>query len=103
MTLLKAKPLKCLARHQSIRGCAEGPSTGEIIAKSANQIVTPKFRRRTKTSYYINQTLLSSWNVGRGSGNETKLNLLQWQWLTKEPILEQLAYNNTISSDDHSS
>ena len=54
-------------------------------------------------SYYINQTLLSSWNVEGGSGNETKLNLLQWQWLTKEPVLEQLTYNNTISSDDHSS
>ena len=32
------------------------PSTGEIIATSANQIVPPKFRGPTKMLYYIHQT-----------------------------------------------
>ena len=32
------------------------PSTGEIIAKSANQIVPPKFLGGTKILYYIHQT-----------------------------------------------
>ena len=41
------------------------PSTGEIIAKSANQIVPPKFRGGTKMLYYIHQTPLSS-------GDETR-------------------------------
>ena len=35
------------------------PSTGEIIATSANQIVPLKFRRPTKMLYYIHQTPLS--------------------------------------------
>ena len=47
------------------------PSTGEIIAKSANQIVLPKFRGGTKILYYIHQTPLSSWRVEGGSGDET--------------------------------
>ena len=47
------------------------PSTGEIIAKSANQIVPPKFRAGTKILYYIHQTPLSSWRVEGGSGDET--------------------------------
>ena len=32
------------------------PSTGEIIATSANQIVPPKFGGPTKMLYYIHQT-----------------------------------------------
>ena len=32
------------------------PSTGGIIATSANQIVPPKFRGPTKMLYYIHQT-----------------------------------------------
>ena len=36
------------------------PSTGEIVATSANQIVPPKFRGPTKMLYYIQQTPLSS-------------------------------------------
>ena len=32
------------------------PSTGEIIATSANQIVPPKFLGPTKILYYIHQT-----------------------------------------------
>ena len=47
------------------------PSTGEIIAKSANQIVPPKFCGGTKILYYIHQTPLSSWRVDGGSGDET--------------------------------
>ena len=47
------------------------PSTGEIIAKSANQIVPPKFRGGTKMLYYIHQTPLSPWRVEGGSGDET--------------------------------
>ena len=43
------------------------PSIGEIIAKSANQIVLPKFYGGTKM-YYIHQTLLSSWRVEGGGG-----------------------------------
>ena len=46
------------------------PSTGEIIATSANQIVPPKFRGPTKM-YYIHQTPLSSCSVEGGSGDET--------------------------------
>ena len=49
------------------------PSTGGIIAKSANQIVPPKFRGGTKILYYIHQTPLSSWRVEGGSGDETSL------------------------------
>ena len=49
------------------------PSTGEIIAKSANQIVPPKFRGGTKILHYIHQTPLSSWRVEVGSGDETNL------------------------------
>ena len=49
------------------------PSTGEIIAKSANQIVPPKFRGGTKILYYIHQTPLSSWRVEGGSGDETSV------------------------------
>ena len=49
------------------------PSTGEIIATSANHIVLPKFRGPTKTLYYIHQTplSLSSCSVDGGSGDET--------------------------------
>ena len=39
------------------------PSTGEMIALSANQIVPPKFCGGTKMLYYIHQTPLSSWSV----------------------------------------
>ena len=42
------------------------PSTGEIIAISANQIVLPKFCGGTKMKYYIHQTPLSSWSVEGG-------------------------------------
>ena len=48
------------------------PSTGEIIAKSANQIVPPKFHGGTKILYYIHQTPFSSWRVEGGSGDETR-------------------------------
>ena len=44
------------------------PSTGEIIAISANQIVLLKFREGTKMLYYIHQTPLSLCNVEVGSG-----------------------------------
>ena len=47
------------------------PSTGGIIATSANQIVPPKFRGPTKMLYYIHQTPLSSSSVEGGSGDET--------------------------------
>ena len=47
------------------------PSTGEIIATSANQIVPPKFRGPTKMLYYIHQTPLSSCSVEGGSGDKT--------------------------------
>ena len=47
------------------------PSTGWIIATSANQIVPSKFRRPTKMLYYIHQTPLSSCSVEGGSGDET--------------------------------
>ena len=47
------------------------PSTGGIIATSANQIVLPKFRGPTKMLYYIHQTPLSSCSVEGGSGDET--------------------------------
>ena len=53
--------------------CGKEASTGEIIAKSANQIVPPKFRGGTKILYYIHQTPLSSWRVEGGSGDETTL------------------------------
>ena len=49
------------------------PSTGEIIATSANQIVLPKFCGPTKMLYYIHQTPLSSCSVEGGSGDEIKL------------------------------
>ena len=49
------------------------PSTGEIIATSANQIVPLKFRGPTKMLYYIHQTLLSSCSVEGGSGDETSV------------------------------
>ena len=48
------------------------PSTGEIIATSANQIVPLKFRGPTKILYYIHQTPLSSCSVEVGSGAETR-------------------------------
>ena len=48
------------------------PSTGEIIATSANQIVPPKFLGGTKMLYYIHQAPLSSWSVEGGSGDETR-------------------------------
>ena len=51
------------------------PSTGEIIATSANQIVPLKFPGPTKMLYYIHQTPLSSCNVEGGSGNETSCKL----------------------------
>ena len=47
------------------------PSTGEIIAASANQIVPPKFCGPTKMLYYIHQTPLSYCSVEGGSGAET--------------------------------
>ena len=47
------------------------PSTGGIIATSANQIVPPKFRGPTKMLYYIHQTPLSFCSVEGGSGDET--------------------------------
>ena len=47
------------------------PSTGGIIATSANQIVPPKFRGPTKMLYYIHQTPLSSSSVEGGAGDET--------------------------------
>ena len=53
------------------------PSTGEIIATSANQIVPPKFRGPTKMLYYIHQTPLSSCSVEGGSGDETTLEIAQ--------------------------
>ena len=49
------------------------PSTGEIIATSANQILPQKFLGGTKMLYYIHQTPLSSWSVEGGSGDETTL------------------------------
>ena len=49
------------------------PSTGEIIATSANQIVLPKFLGGTRMLYCIHQTTLSSCSVEGGSGDETKL------------------------------
>ena len=52
--------------------CGKEASTGEIIAKSANQILPPKFREGTKILYYIHQTPLSSWRVEGGSGDETR-------------------------------
>ena len=52
--------------------CGKEAQYSEIIAKSANQIVPPKFLRGTKMLYYIHQTLLSSWRVEGGSGDETK-------------------------------
>ena len=52
------------------------PSTGDIIATSANQIVPPKFRRGTKMLYYIHQTPLSSWRVEGESGDETTSELV---------------------------
>ena len=43
------------------------PSTGEMIATSANQVVPPKFIGGTKILYYIHQTPpLSSWRVEGG-------------------------------------
>ena len=48
------------------------PSTGGIIATSANQIVPPKFRGPTKMLYYIHQTPLSFCSVEGGSGDETR-------------------------------
>ena len=50
------------------------PSTGEIIATSANQIVPPKFRGPTNILYYIQQTPFSSCSVEGGSGAETRPN-----------------------------
>ena len=50
------------------------PSTGEIIATSANQIVPPKFRGPKKMLYYIHQTHLSSCSAEGGSGDETSRN-----------------------------
>ena len=47
------------------------PSTGEIIAKSANQIVPPKFRGGAKVLYCIHQIPLSSWRIEGESGDET--------------------------------
>ena len=47
------------------------PSTGEIIATSANQIVPTKFRGPTKMLYYIHQTPLVSCSVEGRSGDET--------------------------------
>ena len=53
---------------------ARKPSTSEIIATSANQIVPPKFRGPTKMLYYTHQTPLSSCSVeGAGSGDETNV------------------------------
>ena len=47
------------------------PSTGEIIATSANQIVPLKFRGPTKMLYYIHQTPPFLFSVEGGSGDET--------------------------------
>ena len=49
------------------------PSTGEMNATSANQIVLPKFCRPTKMLYYYAPDPLSSCSVEGGSGDETKL------------------------------
>ena len=57
---------------RSVKVCGKEASTGEIISKSANQIVPPKFRGGTKMLYYIHQTPLSSWRVEGGSGDETR-------------------------------
>ena len=51
---------------------ARKPSTGEIIATSANQIVPPKFHGPTKMLYYIHQTPLSFCSIEGGSGDETR-------------------------------
>ena len=51
------------------------PSTGEIIATSANQIVPLKFCGPIKM-YYIHQTPFSSCSVEGGSGDETTSKLV---------------------------
>ena len=53
------------------------PSTCEIIATSANQIVPPKFHGPTKMLYYIHQTPFSSCSVEGGSGDETTVQVDQ--------------------------
>ena len=47
------------------------PSTGEIIATSANQIVPLEFLEGTIMLYYIHQNPLSPWGVEGGSEDET--------------------------------
>ena len=47
------------------------PTTGEIIATSANQIVPPKFCGPTTMLNYIHQTPLFSCSVEGGFGDET--------------------------------
>ena len=55
------------------------PSTGEIIATSANQIVLPKYLGGTKMLYYIHQTPLSFWSVeGGGSRDKTSDTVEVW-------------------------
>ena len=63
--------------------CGKEASTGEIIAKSANQIVPPKFRGGTKMLYYIHQTPLSSWRVEGGSGDETTQFAVVYAYLSR--------------------
>ena len=71
------------------------PSTGEIIATSANQIVPLKFHGPTKILYYIHQTPLSSSSVEGGSGAETiqmHEQSIHYQWYTSSSIVSNTYY-----------
>ena len=54
------------------------PSSGEIIATSANQIVPPKFRGPTTILYYIHQTPLFSCSVVEGGSGAETSRYLDW-------------------------
>ena len=63
------------------------PSTGEIIATSANQILPAKFLGGTKMLYYIHQTLVFSWSVdGDKTSTWTARPNYLWPTVCKFPI-----------------
>ena len=69
------------------------PSTGEIIAISANQIVPPKFRQRSVNVVLYSPDPLSSWRVEGGSGFETSDTAELIAEIPKDQLIAQLLLN----------
>ena len=70
------------------------PSTGEIIAISANQIVPPKFRQRSVNVVLYSPDPLSSWRVEGESGFETSDTAELIAEIPKHQLIAQLLLNN---------